>query len=142
VQAASLSLQGGGQIASTAAGLGRGGDVVATIGGSVTIAGTASDGSFSGVTASATAGSQGAAGQVRLTAGGALSLSAGGQISSATAGWGNGGTVAVVSGGPLTVTGTGSGIVALASAAAAGNAGSVARSPPRCMPRSAMAGTS
>ena len=47
------------------------------------------EGGASGITASATVGSQGGAGQVALSAGGALSLSGGAQVSSATAGSAN-----------------------------------------------------
>jgi filamentous hemagglutinin family protein len=130
VEASSLSVQNGGQIASTAGGLGKGGDVGVTIAGDVSLSGVAADGTPSQISAAATPGSVGSAGQVILTAGGALNVSGGAEISSATAGQGNGGMVTVSSQEPLSVSG-GRGILALASATASGNAGSVAVNAPQ-----------
>jgi filamentous hemagglutinin family protein len=94
VQAGSLTVEGGAQIASTAGGLGKGGDVGVTIAGNVSLSGVTADGSAaSGISAEATQGSVGGAGQVTLAAGGALRVSGGAEISSSTKGQGNGGSV-------------------------------------------------
>lgn len=131
VQAGTLILQNGGQIASTAGGIGRGGDIAANVAGDAILSGAAADGTASGLTASATAGSTGGGGQVSLVAGGALTMTGGAQISSATGGAGNGGTVVVSSGGGMLVSDAGTGIVALASGTASGNAGAVAVAAPQ-----------
>jgi filamentous hemagglutinin family protein len=130
VQANSLTVQNGAQVASTAGGLGQGGDVGVTIAGNVSLSGVAADGTASGISAAATQGSGGGAGQVILTAGGGLTVTGGAEISSSTAGQGNGGTVTVKSQGLLSVSGRG-GILALASATASGNAGSVTVTAPQ-----------
>ncbi len=131
VQAGSLTLLNGGQIAGTTAGRGGGGDVEVTVAGDVNLSGKASEGSASGITASATAGSVGAAGRVRLAAGGALSLSGGAQIASSTAGAGDGGTVTVTAAGALSLSDGGTGIVTLANANASGDAGAVTVNAPQ-----------
>src|SRR6266478_9950222 len=66
----------------------------------------------------------GRGGSISVSAG-ALALSSGAQISSATSGSGHGGTVDLSAQGALTVSGAGSGIIALASRNASGDAGSV-----------------
>jgi filamentous hemagglutinin family protein len=130
VQAGRVSVQNGAQIASTASGLGTGGDVGVTVAGNVSLSGVAPDGTAGGISAAATPGSIGGAGRVILSAGGALSVSGGAEISSSTAGQGNGGTVTVSSQGPLSLSG-GGGILALASAMASGGAGSVTVNAPQ-----------
>jgi filamentous hemagglutinin family protein len=129
VQAGSLTVQNGAQIASTAAGLGNGGNVGVTIAGDASLSGAA-NGTASGVSAAATQGAVGGAGQVTLVAGGALSVSGGAEINSSTAGRGNGGTVTVSSQGPLSLSG-GGGIAALATQTASGNGGSVTVNAPQ-----------
>jgi filamentous hemagglutinin family protein len=130
VHASSLSVAGGAQIASTAGGVGKGGDVEVGITGDVSLSGAAANGTASGISTETTAGSVGGAGQVILAAGGTLSVSGGAEISSSTAGQGNGGTVTVSSKGPLSVSGRG-GILALASTTASGDAGSVTVTAPQ-----------
>jgi filamentous hemagglutinin family protein len=130
VAADSLSAASGAQIASKAGGLGKGGDVGVRVAGDVNLSGTAADGTASGISAAAIAGSIGGAGQVTLLAGGALSVTGGAQVSSSTSGLGNGGTVTVSSQGPLSLS-SGGGILALASATASGNAGTVTVSAPQ-----------
>jgi large exoprotein involved in heme utilization and adhesion len=122
VNAGSLTIQGGAQIASSTAGPGRGGDVGVMVAKDVSLSGAGPDGA-SGITTSAEQGSSGDAGQVVLKAGGAIALSGGAEVASSTAGAGKGGTVQVVAQGALTLRDPGSGIVALATAS--GNAGSV-----------------
>ena len=131
VAANSLTAEGGAQIASSTAGPGKGGDVDVTIANDVALSGIASDGTPSGITASARPGSSGQAGEVVLTAGGAIALSGGAQATSSTAGAGNGGTVQVTAQGPLSLTDPGSGIIASATSTASGNAGSVAVTAPQ-----------
>jgi hypothetical protein len=69
VAANSLTIEGGAQIASSTAGPGKGGDVNVRIANDVALSGAASDGTPSGITASAGPGSSGPAGEVVLTAG-------------------------------------------------------------------------
>jgi filamentous hemagglutinin family protein len=130
VAANALTVAGGARIASTTFGPGAGGDVAVTVTNGVTLAGVGPD-SASGITASAEPGSSGQAGQVVLTAGGAIALSGGAKVTSSTAGAGNAGTVQVSSQGPLSLTDPGSGIIALATSIATGNAGSVAVTAPQ-----------
>jgi filamentous hemagglutinin family protein len=125
VDAGSLTVRGGAQIASTTAGLGKGGDVGVKIAGNVNLSGTAADGSASGISAAALPRSVGDAGQVVLRAGGAIALSGGAEVGSSTAGAGKGGTVQVVAEGALTLSDSGSAIVASATSTARGDAGSV-----------------
>ena len=103
VGAGQLTVQGEAQIASTTAGLGNGGNVDVTIAGGAGMSGAAANGAASGVTASATPGSAGQAGNVTLTVGGALALSDGAQVSSGTANSGSGGTVQVTALGGLSL---------------------------------------
>ena len=79
VAANALTIAGGAQIAATTAGPGKGGDVAVSVANNVTLSGTGPGGA-SGITASAEAGSTGAAGEVVLTAGGALALSGGARV--------------------------------------------------------------
>jgi filamentous hemagglutinin family protein len=124
VDAGTLTVQGGAQIASSTAGPGKGGDVGVTVANGVILSGSGPAGA-SGITTSAEQGSSGSAGQVVLKAGGAIALSGGAEVASSTAGTGDGGTVQVVAQGPLSLSDPGTGIVALATPAASGNAGSV-----------------
>src|SRR5207302_9563684 len=109
---------------------GNGGDVAVTVANNVTLSGTGPGGA-SGITASAEAGSTGAAGKVVLTAGGAIALSGGARVSTITAGAGDAGTVRVGSQPMLSLSDAGSGILASASSAASGNAGSVTVTAPQ-----------
>jgi filamentous hemagglutinin family protein len=124
VNAGLLTIQGGAQIASSTAGLGKGGDVSVMVANGVTLSGMGPAGA-SGITTSAELGSSGDAGQVVLTAGGAIALSGGAEVASSTDGAGNGGTVRVTAHGPLSLGDPLSGIVALATKTASGDAGSV-----------------
>ena len=130
VDAGTLTIEGGAAIASSTASPGTGGDVAVTVGGDASLSGTASNGTASGITAAALAGSSGGAGEVMLTADGTITIADGAEVSSSTDGAGNGGSAAVSAQGPLTVTGTGSAIEALAGAAASGNGGAVTVSAP------------
>ena len=131
VQAGTLMIKGGAQIASSTAGRGRGGDVEVKIADAVTLSGVTVNGTASGITAAALPRSSGQAGEVVLAAGGALALSGGAEVSSSTAGVGNGGSVRVTAQGPLVLSDPGSGIVALAMPSASGNAGSVTVTAPQ-----------
>jgi filamentous hemagglutinin family protein len=131
VNANSLTVEGGAQIASKTAGPGAGGDIAVTVANGVTLSGVDTAGAASGITASAGSGSSGQAGQVVLTAGGAIALSAGAKAASSTAGNGNGGTVQVTAQGPLTLSDPGTGITASAEPGSSGNAGSVAAAAPQ-----------
>jgi filamentous hemagglutinin family protein len=93
VNANSLTVSGGAQIASTTAGPGKGGDVDVTVANGVILSGTGPN-DASGITTSAQSGSRGPAGEVVLTVGGAIALSGGAIVTSSTAGSGNGGTSA------------------------------------------------
>ena len=130
VNANALTVEGGAQIASSTAGPGKGGDVMVTVANGVTLSGVGPSGA-SGITASAQPGSSGRAGEIVLMAGGAIALSGGAEVTSSTAGAGNGGTVAVTAQAPLTLTDPGTGIIALASSTASGNAGSVVVTAPQ-----------
>jgi filamentous hemagglutinin family protein len=130
VGANALTIEGGAQIASSTAGLGKGGDVAVMVANGVTLSGVGPSGA-SGVTASAQPGSTGQAGEVVLTAGGAIALSGGAEVTTSTAGAGNGGTVQVTAQGPLSLTDPGTGIIASATSTASGNAGSVAVGAPQ-----------
>jgi large exoprotein involved in heme utilization and adhesion len=96
----------------------------------VTLSGSGPGGA-SGISAAALPGSSGAAGEVVLTAGGAIALSGGAQIASTTGGVGSGGSVQVTAEGLLGLTDPGSGIIASATLAASGDAGSVMVSAPQ-----------
>jgi large exoprotein involved in heme utilization and adhesion len=124
VDAGTLTVRGGAQIASSTAGPGEGGDVAVKVANGVSLSGAGSAGA-SGITTSAEPGSSGNAGQVVLMAGGAIALSGGAQVTSSTAGAGKGGTVQVNAQGPLSLSDFGSGIIASATSTASGNAGSV-----------------
>jgi filamentous hemagglutinin family protein len=143
VSANSLTINGGAQIASSTAGPGDAGAVVVLVTGAATLTGNATDGTPSRITAEARQGSRGQAGGVGLSTGGMLTLTGGAEVTSSTAGAGNGGLVVVgpssafapcvpscVSQGPLSLSG-GGGILALASATASGNAGSVTVNAPQ-----------
>ena len=117
-------MAGGAQIASTTEGPGKGGDVAVTVANGATLSGSGPNGA-SGISAAALPGSRGAAGEVVLTAGGAIALSGGAKASSSTAGAGSGGSVQVTAGGLLSLTDPESGIIASATSAASGDAGSV-----------------
>lgn len=131
VNANSLTVEGGAQIASKTAGPGAGGDIAVTVANGVTLSGVDTAGAASGITASAGPGSTGQAGQVVLTAGGAVALSGGAKAASSTAGSGNGGTVQVAARGILTLTDPGTGITASAEPGSSGNAGSVVATAPQ-----------
>jgi filamentous hemagglutinin family protein len=124
VDAGSLTVQGGAQIASSTAGPGKGGDVGVMVATGVRLSGMA-PARASGITTSAEPGSSGDAGQVVLMAGGAIALSGGAEVASSTDGAGKGGTVQVTAHGPLSLSDPSSGIVALATETASGDAGSV-----------------
>jgi filamentous hemagglutinin family protein len=106
VYANSLTVSGGAQIASTTAGPGKGGDVGVTIGGNMSLSGTAADGTPSGITASAASMASGGAGSVTVTAP-QITLASGGTIASTTAGTGMGGSVDVTTPGALLLDGLG-----------------------------------
>jgi large exoprotein involved in heme utilization and adhesion len=124
VNAGSLTVQGGAQIASSTAGPGKGGDVSVMVTNGVSLSGMGPT-RASGITTSAEPGSSGDAGQVVLMAGGAITLSGGAEVASSTEGAGKGGTVQVTARGPLSLSDPFSGIVALATTTASGDAGSV-----------------
>jgi large exoprotein involved in heme utilization and adhesion len=130
VSAGSLAITNGGQISAATHGPGAGGDVAVMVTGDVVMTGRF--GIPSGIIAS-TIGSQsrGQAGKVVLTAGGAIALSGGAQIASTTGGVGSGGSVQVTAGGLLSSTDRGSGIIASATSAASGDAGSVVVTAPQ-----------
>jgi hypothetical protein len=130
IAANTLTIKGGAQIASSTAGPGKGGDVTVTVANGVTLSGVGPSGA-SGISTSAQPGSSGRAGEVVLTAGGSIALSGGAEVTSSTAGAGNSGTVRVTAQGPLNLTDPGSGILALATSTAGGNAGSVTVSAPQ-----------
>ena len=124
VNTGSLTVQGGAQIASSTAGPGKGGDVSVMVTNGVSLSGIGPT-RASGITTSAEPGSSGDAGQVVLMAGGAITLSGGAEVASSTEGAGKGGTVQVTARGPLSLSDPFSGIVALATTTASGDAGSV-----------------
>jgi filamentous hemagglutinin family protein len=130
VQAGTLTVEGGAQIASTTIGPGAGGDISVTIANGVNLMGTGPNGG-SGITASAQPGSSGRAGEVLLAAGGAIALSGGAQIASSSAGAGGGGSVQVAAQGPLTLSDPGTGIIAPAASTVSANAGSVTVNAPQ-----------
>jgi filamentous hemagglutinin family protein len=130
VQANSLSVAGGAQIASSTAGAGAGGDVDVTVANGISLSGTG-PASAGAIIASAVLGSSGPAGQVMLTAGGAIAISGGARVASSTSGRGNAGTVQVSSRGPLSLTDPVTAITAEASPTASGNAGSVSVNAPQ-----------
>jgi filamentous hemagglutinin family protein len=104
VAAGTLIVKGGAEIASTTAGTGAGGDIRVQIAGKAALSGAASDGTRSGIAASADPGSSGKAGTVIVT-GGTITISAGAQIASTTEGTGAGGSVTVTARGALLLTG-------------------------------------
>jgi filamentous hemagglutinin family protein len=122
VSSGSLSIVNGGEIAATSAGTGAGGSVNVMTHGSLLLDGMGTSGTQ--IAASATGTQSGLGGSVMVEAGD-LTVRGGAQIASTTAGLGNGGSVQVTAHGPATLSDTLSGIVALASSTASGNAGSV-----------------
>ena len=130
VNANTLTVEGGAQIASSTAGPGKGGDIGVTVANGVTLAGAGPNGA-SEIVASALPGSSGQAGEVVLTAGGTIALAGGAGVTSNTAGAGNAGTVRVSSQGPLSLSDPGSVIVASATSTASGDAGSVTVAAPQ-----------
>jgi large exoprotein involved in heme utilization and adhesion len=128
VNAATISLTNGGQIASSTAGIGQAGTILVNVAGQLSIDGMGLPRplgpSNSGIGSIALPGSSGAAGQVTVKAG-TLSLTNGGAILSSTAGAGAGGLVSVTTTGLASLDGVGSAIAASAEAGATGNAGSV-----------------
>jgi large exoprotein involved in heme utilization and adhesion len=154
VDTGNLTIVNDGRIATDTLGPGSGnaGTVSVSVAGRLAIDG-ASQTSFTGISSRSTQGSGGNAGEVKLSAdnlsianGGAIStttdgrgdggriavavagestFATGGQITSATAEEGTGGTIVVTAQGALSLSGTGTGIVASATSTASGNAGSV-----------------
>ena len=154
VSAGSLSIVNNGTIETDTQGTGSGnaGSVSVNIAGALTIDGIYQS-RFTGISSSSTEGSNGNAGDLKISAGtlsiangsaistntdgsgaagavavalaGDSTLSGGALITSSTTAAGNGGTVQVSSRGPLTLTDPGTGIIASASSTASGNAGSV-----------------
>ena len=96
VEAGTISLAAGGTISSATTGVGRGGSVAVKARDSLTIAGSDTRGSDSGIFASAqgTGAAAGDAGSVKVEAG-TISLAAGGRITSSTSGPGRGGMVQI-----------------------------------------------
>jgi large exoprotein involved in heme utilization and adhesion len=119
-------------ISSATSGPGDGGTVQLTALGDILIngSGAALLGGKPGILSDALPGSTGQAGAVTLS-GRNITISGGGLINSGTAGAGDGGTVQVTAQGPLSLTDPGSGIIASASSAASGNAGSVTVNAPQ-----------
>jgi large exoprotein involved in heme utilization and adhesion len=129
VSAGSLSIDNSGAISSSTLGPGSSGSVLVSVAGGLTIDGTMTPGSFTGITSQASRGSTGNAGTVSVNAG-SLSIDNSGEISSGTFGPGTSGSVLVNVAGRLTIDGTmtpGSftGINSQANAGSTGNAGSV-----------------
>jgi large exoprotein involved in heme utilization and adhesion len=112
----------------TTAGTGAGGSVDVVTPGTLVLDGAGLSGTQ--ISASATGLHSGPAGDVTIAAGN-LTVEGGAQIASTTAGRGNGGSVQVTAEGILSLSDPGSGIIALASAEASGNAGSVAVTAPQ-----------
>ncbi|HTZ35751.1 MAG TPA: filamentous hemagglutinin N-terminal domain-containing protein, partial [Stellaceae bacterium] len=123
VNAGSLSILANGEISTSTATSGAGGDVAVAVGGAIGIDGSGAR-QTTGILSDALVGSAGAAGTVVLSAG-SLTVSGSGSISSTTAGSSSGGTVDVAVSGPVSLSGAGGGILASAATTATGNAGSV-----------------
>src|SRR5205823_2524048 len=104
VSARTLTIQGGGGIASGTFGPGRAGSVMVTVADALLIDGTAGNG-FTGINSIAGPGSSGDAGQVSVSAR-TLTLHGGGEISSSTFGPGRGGSVVVTVADALLIDGT------------------------------------
>jgi filamentous hemagglutinin family protein len=125
-----LSLTGGAQIDTGTRGSGHGGTLTVVAQDTLTLAGASSQGTPSGLFASAERGSSGSAGALQVEAG-TLTLTGGAQISSSTFGPGQGGTVTVVARDTLTLAGTSpdgrfsSGLFANAEQGSSGSAGAL-----------------
>ena len=105
VAAGSLTIEGGAEIASSTAGPGSGGDIRVAVSSEAALSGSASDGTPSGITASATA--SGNAGKVAVS-GRTIAISGGAEVSGTTSGTGRGGVVRII--GRDIVLATGGGI--------------------------------
>jgi large exoprotein involved in heme utilization and adhesion len=126
VNAGALSINNNGQLGTPTFGAGNGGTTTVNVSQTLTLSGP-----LTGINASAGAGSSGRAGQIAVTAGGAVAFSDGAGIISGTAGAGDGGSIQVTAQGPLTMTGPATGIGALATSTASGNAGPISVSAPQ-----------
>jgi filamentous hemagglutinin family protein len=120
VSASEITIESGGEIATSTAGAGAGGPILVSTPGALLLDGMGVAGT--GISASATGAQSGAGGAVTAAAG-SLTVQGGAQIASTTAGPGMGGDITVTVGGNVTLSGQGPQITALSTGS--GNAGSI-----------------